>query len=88
MLPRSADLHLLVVISVGEQHDDAVRMVRGLDLRSVEGHDLLACLDLVAFLDEIDEAVAVHGDRVDADVDQDLHIARAGDADGVPGVRD
>ena len=82
-----SDLDVLVIVRVGQKDDDAVRMVGGFDLRAVKFHDLLAGLDLVAFLDEICEAVAVHGHGVNADVDQDFHVAGAGDADGVFGFR-
>ena len=63
-------------------------MAGGCDLRAVELHEGLAGLDFVAGLDEAIEAVAVHFDGVDADVDEQFHVARTGDADGVLGVCD
>ena len=63
-------LHILVIVGVGQKDDDAVRMVRGFDLRAVKFHDLLSGLDGIAFLDEICEAVAVHCHGVDTDVNE------------------
>ena len=58
-------------------------MVSGFDLVDIEVEQQLAGLDLIALSNLRIEAVAVHGNCVDADVDQKFHIMVAGNTDRV-----
>ena len=49
-------------------------------------HEDITGLDALSFDDSGREAVAFHGDRVDADVDEDLDVVVGLDAEGVAGV--
>ena len=81
-----AAVNSVVVVRVCQQDYDSVRVIGLGDLGSVEGHDDLAGLDRITFRYGGSETVAVHGNCINTDVDQDLHVARACDTDGVLGI--
>ena len=70
-------LDIIIIVSIGEENDYGVGVACSFDLVNVEVEDELAGLDLVAFSNLRIEAVAVHGNCVDADVDQKFHAGRS-----------
>ena len=76
----SPDFDIFVVIGVGEKDADHVGVSGLCNLLFTEAEDRLPLLYLVVFLYERCEAVAVHLNGVDADVDEDLLIILTGDA--------
>lgn len=71
------------IVGVRESHDNDGVMASSLDLVLGEGKQRLACLHMSALLAVDLEALALHLDRVDADMDQDLCSVIALDAKSV-----
>ena len=86
LLSVSSQLDICEVVGVGQQNNYAIRVVRLLDGFTVKCHDDLAGLDLVANCDLVVEAFAVHGNCIDADVDQNFKTCVIGNTDRMLGI--
>ena len=86
LLSVSTELDICEIIGVGQKDNDAIRMVSFLDGITIECHDDLAGLYLVAFSNLVVETFAVHSDGVNTDVDQDFHACCVCKADRVLGI--
>ena len=83
---KHARFDVFHIIGIGEQYDNGVIVARGLYLLAAEREQRLAELDLVSVIYEALEAVAVHTNGIDTDVDKHFHAVLF-KADGMFGFK-
>ena len=77
---------IFIIIGICYQHYHHIRVACGGNFCPVKGNQLVTNMDLLAFLHKALEAVALHGYRIHAYMDQNLHAIGRGNANRVLGI--
>lgn len=79
----SAKFHVFVFVTVGKQENNNIRMSCRLYFIPVELHDLLSCLNFFILINQRAEAFTFHADRFNTHMNQNFHVFRSGNTDGM-----